>query len=58
MSAKVRAESDASSPRASTILLATPFQIAEGVASQNLAISVCSAVRVVLVSDPMALISL
>jgi len=41
-----------------TILLATPFQIAEGVASQNLAISVCSAVRVVLVSDPMALISL
>ena len=46
MSAKVRAESDASSPRASTILLATPFQIAEGVASQNLAISVCSAVRV------------
>ena len=41
MSARVLAVSDRSRPRASMICRATPFQIADGVPSQNRAISVC-----------------
>ena len=56
--AKARAVADRSSPLACISCRATPFQIAEGVPSQKRAISVCSSVRVALVSDPISFTSL
>src|SRR5688572_20569027 len=58
MSANTCAVSEVSRPRASMTRRATPFQMAEGVPSQNRPISVCSAVRVVLERLPSSLTSL
>ena len=57
MSAKSRAASDSSRPSSSATCRSTPFQITRADVSQNLAILVCSSVRVVLFSAPISFTS-
>ena len=56
--AKARAVADRFRPCACIIWRATTFQMGVGEASQKRAISVCSSVRVRLVSDPISFTSL